>query len=242
MVRQVMLLGLVPLLLVGGCQSASMGLATADTASRARRPHGGASLGADVAPLDPGETGTPFLASVEPRQVIYTATLRVVVSDAGKAVTQTRRLAEGLGGYMQRMTRDAIVVRVPAAKFDETLAGIEKMGPVNQRDVTARDVTDEYVDLRIRLANAKALLGKLQDLLDKAQNVKEALAVEQELARVRTEIEKLEGRMNSLTSRIAFSTISVAFRQMTDAPGALKVRLPFWWLSQLGLDALTRFH
>lgn len=194
-----------------------------------------------AAPL-PAEHATGLrLSVVEPRKVIYKAELDVVVGDADDAVTATRLAAEKLGGYMQRMTTDAIIIRVPAERFDEALAAIDKLGIVTEKDITAQDVTEQYVDLGIRLKNARALLDKLRSLLDIAQNVKETLAVERELTRVRTEIERLEGKLNRLTHRIAYATISVAFTEAPDAPDELRIRLPFWWLKTVGVGKLLGF-
>ena len=194
---------------------------------------------ADIAP-QPEET--PHLAAVEPRKVVYTGQFKVLTDEVGRAVAETRKLAERLGGYMQRMTGSGIVIRVPAARFDQAVAELEKMGSVTERYVQAQDVTEEYVDLEIRLKSAKALLAKLLGLLEKAKDVKQALEVEKELARVRTEVERLEGQLNRLASRVAYATITVNFIAAPQAPGELKVVLPFWWLRTLGLKDLMSFE
>ena len=48
------------------------------------------------------------------------------------------------------------------------------------RDVSAQDVTDEFVDTEMRIKNARAMQDRLQALLEKA-TVKEALEIEKEL-------------------------------------------------------------
>ena len=213
-----------------------------ETEGEVFRRRGSAHLTDEGTPALPAEHATGLrLSVVEPRKVIYKAELSVVVGDADDAVTATRLAAEKLGGYMQRMTTDAIIIRVPAERFDEALAAIDKLGIVTEKDITAGDVTEEYVDLEIRLKNARALLEKLRSLLDMAQNVKEVLAVERELTRIRTEIEKLEGKLNRLTNRIAYATISVAFTEVPDAPDELRIRLPFWWLKTVGVGKLLGF-
>jgi len=115
---------------------------------------------------------------------------------------------------------------------------VADMGVVINKDITARDVTEQYIDLKIRLSNAKALRQKLIALLDRAKNVKEALAVEKELARVRTEIETLEGRVKRMSNQVAYSTISVTFRKYANAPSQLMTHLPFGWLRTLGVEPL----
>jgi hypothetical protein len=234
-----------------GCQASSSrgaaGGTYGDMSSSASRSGSSGSSGifgsedSGAVPIQVAAEKRPFLSEINPRKLIYTASLTILVSDVKRAIESTRRLAEGMGGYMQEMTSEAIVIRVPAAKFEDAREALAKMGPVKEQNITAQDVTDEYVDVDIRLKNAKALLEKLQALLAKAQNVKEALDVEKELARVRTEIETLEGRLNLLTNRIAYSTISVAFQRMEEASRPLKATLPFYWLQELGLHNLLAF-
>ncbi len=202
-----------------------------------------ATAGESVVPLaadDPDEL-VPAMSAVQPRKVTYTGTLQVAVLEPTEAVRRTRELTEAQGGYMQRMAAAAIVIRVPAEKFDETIAAIEAMGMVIAKDIVAQDVTDQFVDLELRLRNNRTLLATLEGMLARAEDVKQALEVEKELARVRTEIERLEGKLNLLLNRISFSTISVAFPQTAEAPSEMRVNLPFWWLKAMGLKSLMTF-
>lgn len=180
-------------------------------------------------------------ARVDPRRVIYTGVFQVVVSDVKHALARTKAAAARLGGYMQQMTEERIVFRVPAERFDEAVETVEGMGTVVHRQVEAQDVTEEYEDLGVQLENARALAATLRKLLDRAKDVEDALAVEKELARVRERIERLEGRLNRLKNRIAYATLSVTFRPTAQAPGEVVARLPFPWLWRLGLDSLMQF-
>ena len=74
-------------------------------------------------------------------------------------------------------------------------------------------------------------------LLEKA-NVKEALEIEKEMRRVTEEIELLEGKLKLLRDKIAFSTITVAFEPRGSTIQATRIKLPFPWLTQLGLPTL----
>jgi hypothetical protein len=189
---------------------------------------------------DAGVAGAA-VSGVDPRRVIYTGTFQVVVSDVKHALAETKAAAERLGGYMQQMTEERIVFRVPAERFDQAVETVEGIGTVVHRQVEAQDVTEEYEDLGVQLQNARALATTLRKLLDRAKDVEDALAVEKELARVRERIERLEGRLNRLKNRIAYATLSVTFRPTEQAPGEVVARLPFPWLWRLGLDSLMQF-
>jgi hypothetical protein len=184
-------------------------------------------------------------ATKEPPQnrdfVIYTArfTMAVYLVDQGLAAVE--KIAHDNGGYLGQKKDREITVRIPRGRFESTLAAIDKVGDVLHRDVQAEDVTDEHVDLEIRIKNARAMQRRLSDLLSKA-SVKEALDIEKELHRVTEELERLEGRMKVLKDRIAFSTITVAFEPRGTTIQTTNVRLPFPWLGALNLPSLLSLY
>ena len=188
----------------------------------------------------PGQDGQTR-AVVVPRKVVYTAHLQIIVADVAASLGQGEVIAARLGGYVQHLTGNRITLRVPAEKFQLAVDDLSKLGPLADRDITAQDVTEQYTDLEIRLTNARATLKRLQAILEKTTNVKDVLAVERELNRVRTEIERMQGRMNLLASRIAYATITVTFSRSSDVPQHIRMRLPFWWLRELGLETLMDF-
>ncbi len=191
--------------------------------------------------LDPMSEDTPAMANIDPRKVIYTGSLTIAAVEPSEGVDATRKLAERMGGYMQQMSNTAIVIRVPASVFQQTIDALEEVGTIIDRQIAARDVTEEFTDQVTRLRNAKALLVKLEGLLAKVETVEDALALETQITRVQTQIEQLEGRLNSLSSKVSYATLSIAFVPGRDIPGEMKLRLPFWWLGQLGLESVMSF-
>ena len=128
--------------------------------------------------------------------------------------------------------------RVPRAKFDETLRRVQLTGDVIHRDVSAEDVTDQYVELETRLKNARAMRDRLEQLLARAA-VKEAIDIEKELGRVTGDIEAMEGKLKVLKDKIAYSTLTVVFSPRgSNAVRDVPLRLPFGWLGDLGLPRL----
>lgn len=108
--------------------------------------------------------------------------------------------------YAQRFRN--ITVRVPNRWFDAFIADIGKgVKHFDRKEITAEDVTEEFVDVEARL-NAKRLLEKRYlELLSKASKVSEMLEIERELSNIREEIEAKEGRLKYLQSQVAMSTI-----------------------------------
>lgn len=171
-----------------------------------------------------------------PREVVYTASLRLVVVAIEDAMRAVQRLAEEAGGHLQHATSQSITIRVPAAKFDASLERIAALGEVTDRSIDATDVTEQMLDLNIRLDNAKKTRERLLEHLARSQKIADTLKIEQELARVSETIEQLEGRLRLMRSQVAMSTITVVFSARTPAQPttALAPVLPFRWIEDLG--------
>ena len=169
--------------------------------------------------------------------VIYTARFTMAVYQVDQGLAAVEKIARDNGGFLGQKRDREITVRVPRGRFETTLAAIDKVGDVLHREIQAQDVTDEHVDLEIRIKNARAMQRRLTDLLAKA-NVKDALEIEKELHRVTQELELLEGRMKVLKDKIALSTITVVFEPRGAAIQTARARLPFPWLGALNLPSL----
>lgn len=171
--------------------------------------------------------------------VIYTATFSMAAFQVEQGLRAIDAIARDLGGFLVRRDDAAITFRVPASRFDEAVARVERAGDVVKRNVVAEDVTEEFLDLGVRLRNARAMRDRLEQLLAKAANVNDSLAIERELGRVAGEIERIEGRLKFLRDRAAFSTITVTFaRKHAEDRVSPSVKLPFPWLQNLGLGRL----
>jgi hypothetical protein len=170
-------------------------------------------------------------------KIIYTAKFTMAVSKVDESLATVERIARDQGGFLAVKHDREIVVRVPREKFEITMAAIGKTGDVLHRDIQAQDVTEEVVDLEIRIKNAHAMQDRLKALLQKAA-VKEAIEIEKELNRVTQELELLEGKIKVLKDKIAYSTITVSFEPRTSSVQSTRAPLPFPWLKEMGLPNL----
>lgn len=172
--------------------------------------------------------------SVE-RQVIYTATLQLVVVSVYDASNSVLSIAKAAGGYLQSSDAHIVTVRVPAAKFDAVLAQCEKLGEVVGRNVNASDVTEQVLELDIRLDNAKRARERLLAHLEKSEKMEDTLKIEAELARVTLEIERIEGQLRYLRSQISMSTITVILNSRVPQGSPNDgLAIPFEWVKRLG--------
>jgi hypothetical protein len=187
----------------------------------------------------PAPSGSPFAAdaSHEATMLAYSANLTLAVFQVDKSLGAVETTARELGGYLAQRGDAQVTVRVPRPRFDEAMGRIEKLGDVVHRNVAAEDVTDEFVDLELRLKNARAMRDQLADLL-KGAAVKDAVEIEKELAKVTEVIEQIEGRLKVLRDKVGYSSITVSFQASAPSPVRSTAILPFTWLDTLGLEAL----
>jgi hypothetical protein len=161
--------------------------------------------------------------SVAPSMIIRNGVATVEVEQLDSAMAALRALAQRLGGYVANSSvttgRDqtpsgTIELKIPAARYDSALAGLEPLGKVESINTTAEDVGEEFVDITARLTNAKRLEDRIVTILaTRAGKLEDVIAAERELARVREEIERYEGRLRFLRTRVALSTLTVTVHE-----------------------------
>jgi hypothetical protein len=171
--------------------------------------------------------------------IIHTAEIALAVYEVAKNIQSVEKMTAELGGYLALRSDREITVRVPREKFAELALRIEKMGDVLHKNVAAEDVTDQYVDIDMRLRNAKAVRERLEKLLAGA-TVHDAVEIHKELSKVTEEIERYEGKLKLLRDRIAYSTITVTFEQQQSQQIKSQALLPFPWMSTMGLSPLLQ--
>ena len=155
------------------------------------------------------------------RSVIRTARLGVEVERYDAAARHLLDIAEGAGGFIadssysedEGRPRGEFILRVPAGRFAAAIKDVEAMGTVRQRQISAQDVTEEYVDLQARQRNLERHEQQLLTFMDRATKVQDLLAVEQELSRVRGQIEQITGRLRYLAHNVDMASITVVLSE-----------------------------
>jgi hypothetical protein len=159
------------------------------------------------------------------RKLTYSASVELRAKDPWAVAEQAKRIPGDLGGDLLGVTQSGegdsrsarLSMRVPAAKFDEALERLRKLdAEVTSSSVDTKDVTDQFVDLKARLASKQREEQQYLSLLSQARTVDDTLKVSQALARARTEIEQLQGQLNQLSSRIDYSRITVEITNVAD--------------------------
>ena len=122
------------------------------------------------------------------------------------------------GSVFRRMT-----IRVPSQRFDVFVSEISKgVSYFDNKDISAVDVTEQYIDIEARLKAKKTLEARYLELLKKANKVSEMLEIEAQLSAIREEIEAKEGQFRYMKSQIAMSTITLEFyKTVAEKEGSL---------------------
>ncbi|MEG4046986.1 DUF4349 domain-containing protein [Microcoleus sp. Pol17_C1] len=177
-------------------------------------------------------------------QLIKKAELSVVVKsiDAStKSVTNIVEKQQGdILGFQNQKPPDSSVrqtasveIRVPQERLETTLEALAKLGTVENRSLTAEDVTDQLVDSEARLRNLRKSEEMVLKIMERSGSVGDVLKAAQELSNIRESIERIDAQLKSLRNQVAYSTISLTLEaavsaQQTQEP-SLGLRVQETW-------------
>jgi anti-sigma factor RsiW len=151
------------------------------------------------------------------------ASLRITTADFDAARAGAERVVSSAGGWFRQLDVTAprgqprtmkAAILAPDARLDDVMSGLKALGSVLGESRQAEDVTDQVVDVRARLANARNTERRLADLLRTSTGkVADVLEAEREVSRVREEIERLDAQHQTLERRVAHATLNLEVRE-----------------------------
>lgn len=199
------LLLLLPILILAACGS---------DATRMENVEYSEDVGYNKLSADGQESSSPVPMD---RKIIRNGELRFEVDDLGVARSSVLQRVKDQGGYVEgdergdwgRSVTLTLRVRIPAERFDAFVQELQGLGKLEHQNISATDVTSEWVDVEARLEAKRAVEKRYLELAAQAKNVPEMLEVERELGNVRGEIESMEARMKSLGDRVAMSALTI---------------------------------
>ena len=157
------------------------------------------------------------------QKIIKNANLRFETTDLKSTYNQIVKSTAESGGSIQNDTEGkdygsifrSLIVRVPSQNLDVFLKNISKgVSYFDNKEISAQDVTTEYIDINARLKTKKVLENRYLELLSKATKVSEILEVEAKLSDIREEIEAKQGQLNYLQDKISLSTVTINFYKL----------------------------
>ena len=156
------------------------------------------------------------------KQIIKTANISIQVENFKKARTSLDALLKKYNAYIADEYEETnsyqitsnIIIRVKSDNFDSLLNNVSGLAVhVNSKHIKLSDVTEEFIDISLRLKNKKKVEQQYLEILKKARTINEILQVNEHIRVIREEIESKEGRLKYLKNQVSLSTINLSIIQ-----------------------------
>ncbi len=189
-------------------------------------PHPPAPTPAPVPTKAPYETYASDASPPTERLIIRSGNIEMVVKDTRAAQKTIETMVAGMagegayivsseeqGGTDENLPYISMNIRIPVARFDETMDRLAEMAvQVLSRHEAGQDVTEEYVDLDARLESLEVARRRLLEIMQEARTTEALLQVERQLTEREAEIESLKGRMQYLERSAKLSSIRIGLQ------------------------------
>lgn len=105
-------------------------------------------------------------------------------------------------------------IRIKASSFDQMVNNVMAIdGVVKNKNINARDVTDDYYDTESRLNSSKKYITRYYDLLSKAKSIKDIMDIEAKIQQIQVEIDSYEGRLKYMDDQVSYSTLNLTLKE-----------------------------
>ncbi|MEO9534113.1 MAG: DUF4349 domain-containing protein [Crocinitomicaceae bacterium] len=161
------------------------------------------------------------------RKLIKTANLSFEVENLNDRTKVIRKALQKYKGYtlseedFTTYDRENIQMemKVPSENFEAFLADVsEGVEHFESKDISAQDVTEEFIDIEARIKTKKEVEQQFIGLLEKANSINDIMEIEERIGYVRQEIESAEGRLKYLASNTSYSTVSLSYFVQLEEP------------------------
>lgn len=187
---------------------------------------------------EPAQNAT-LPASSPARKVHYEGEISLRATQPRQTLEQAVAWTREAGGYVESLNARRVVLQIPAARFRAVYDQMLGLGEVLRKSISARDVTEEYVDVELRLNQARTMRDRLLALIQKTEDRKEKLRLMRELERLSAEIELQEARMARMRTLVEYSRLTLDVQERQSFTGGSQRELRgFGWIDTLANGAL----
>ncbi|ROI04678.1 MULTISPECIES: DUF4349 domain-containing protein [unclassified Chryseobacterium] len=177
------------------------------------------SISEKLLPDDKTSTHSQAKTDTISRKIIKNGDMRIQVSDIKKSQILINEILKSNNAYIQKeefQNSDInenleLTIRVPHKNFDSLINSFSNgIGSVLSKNISSDDVTEEYTDVSIKLANKKIYLEKYRDMLKSAATTKDMLEIQEKIRALEDEIDVAEGRLRFIDDRVKYSTLNLS--------------------------------
>jgi hypothetical protein len=204
--------------------SVDAGLATAPAGTLAPAAASDQAAAVETAGVDWGSLGRDVIVELHVQmetddiaRTVAAITADAVNAGGGVASSDVSYGTENAEGEPNHDGHAVLVVKVPPAEVARVLGNLDASGRVLSMNQSSQDVTDQLIDLDVRIANKRASVENVRTMMEQAADLNQLVALEAELTWRQTELEQLEAQQRSLSDRVALSTITIEVRPAPDA-------------------------
>lgn len=191
-------------------------------------------------------------ASEIPQKIIKQASLRFETNDLEDTfkqiqtaiITNKASIQNDSEGKTDDNIYRTLTIRVPSQNFDPFINAVSKgVSYFEQKEISAENVTEQYIDLTSRLNTKRKLEARYLEILQKATKISEILEIEKQISAIREEIEAKEGQLKYLESRVSESTVTISFYKTIAQKQGVKISYgsKIWAAIQSGFFSLSDF-
>jgi len=173
-------------------------------------------IGYPAGTATPAQTGTNLTQGTPGGAgglIEFSSDLGLRAASPEQTASAVAALAYSVGGYVAyQSTYSAsayVVVRVPAAQYQQVLTKIEAMGTVLSLTSNSNDVHVQYTDLNATVASLQTEQGALLRLLNQSASINSTLAIESQLQQVNQQINDIESQILQTRTLISYATVNV---------------------------------
>jgi hypothetical protein len=164
-----------------------------------------------------GSADTPLPQSARKQIQSVAITLSTKPADVEDVSDRVIRLADTLGGYIERSSITArqsaeLTVRVPSDKLQPALAQLSRIAHVSSRTQDTEDVTDQAAQLSAAVRDARANRDSLRTRLAHATTDAQAASLRARRARAEQRLRSRERAVAQLSRQTSYATIDVRVR------------------------------
>ena len=161
------------------------------------------------------KTGAPLSTTTGvngSRDIEFFTNMTLQAASASSAFAKATVIAYSVGGYVSFSTETnssaMVVMRVPAANYQEALAQVEVLGALVNLRSSSNDVTVQYTDLNATLLSLQAEQTSLLKILGQSTNINSTLNVESRIQNVDQQINSVQSAILQTKTLVSFATIS----------------------------------
>ena len=163
----------------------------------------------------PSKAGLPLATTTGvngSRDIEFFTNITLVASSASSAFAKATVIAYSVGGYISFSTETnssaLVVMRVPAANYQDALAQVEGLGTLVSLRSSSNDVTVQYTDMNATLMSLQAEEASLLKILGQSTNINSTLNVESRIQNVDQQINAVQSEILQTKTLLSFATIA----------------------------------